>query len=213
MDYFIINQQQNLYTRLNNSSSNITYQVDIFDSSLNHLITFNQNTNYNNYNFSAGDYFLRVISNTYDPGNEYSLQIQNSYGAPSKVNVTRINSDTGVEGYIDYGYGRFWRVKGFMNIQGKLLDQNGKPVPYTNVEFLTMKVLNNEIRQGSAITDSQGNFVVSITGLDPAVGEFSYSTGRNTHLYDIIPLIARSEGVEIYSDESWLYHFAYSYYN
>ncbi|CUB24721.1 hypothetical protein BN2127_JRS7_02608 [Bacillus subtilis] len=55
--------------------------------------------------------------------------------APYKASITNISTDGGVYGKINYGQGQFWRVKYNITISGKLLDQNGQPVPNAPVRF------------------------------------------------------------------------------
>lgn len=217
VDWFIFSLEKEsvLNTRLSNPA-NSTYQLDIFDANLNYLASFSENQDYNNYRFQAGTYYMRVIPvSSYDANTNYTLTVQESTPSltnPVRAEITSINSDGGVEGYIDYGEGKKWRIKTNITINGKLLDEHGLGVPNTKVEFTVTARLNNREHSDYSYTDANGNFSVPIFDISPAIGEYSYSTGRNMHLYDIVELKAESNQNVLILNETSLYHFAYSYY-
>ncbi|UTR16062.1 Ig-like domain-containing protein [Salipaludibacillus sp. LMS25] len=130
--------------------------------------------------------------------------------SPSRVNVTRIDSDGGVQGYINYGYGNHWRIRSNITIHGQLIDNNGNPMANAPVEFTVVREINKTPISGESTTDNNGNFSVTINNIGPAAGYLSYYTGYRTHYFDLIPLTASSNGVQLQSNESRVYHFAYS---
>ncbi|MCR6112154.1 Ig-like domain-containing protein [Bacillus sp. A301a_S52] len=205
-----LDEEKILNTRLAHNAD-ASYQLDIFDMNLNLLASFSDNQSYNNYVFPEGDYFIRVAStSSYDAMEAYNLSMTEAGPPPSRVNVTRIDSDGGVQGYIDYGYGNFWRIRSNITIHGQLLDNNGNPVANAPVEFTVIREINNTPISGASTTDSDGNFSVNINNIGPAAGYLSYYTGYRIHYFDLIPLIASSNSVQLQSNESGVYHFAYS---
>ncbi len=128
--------------------------------------------------------------------------------APYKASITNISTDGGVYGKINYGQGQFWRVKYNITIGGKLLDQNGQPVPNAPVRFEADTKVGNTTQTASGTTDANGTFEVPMY-LGPAAGYYTYYTSVSVHYYDIIPFRVYSGDSRLASTDNSLYHFAY----
>ncbi|WP_079710782.1 hypothetical protein [Paraliobacillus ryukyuensis] len=214
LDWFIlqVDQEKTLTVNLDNPSS-ADYQLDIFDLELNGLAGLEDNEKYS-ISFPPGTYLLRVQSTSldYDANQSYTLDIKEQAGEATSAEILNINTDGNVEGYMNYGYGYKWRIDGFMEVEGKAVDENGTPVPNTNIEVRIITVLNNRAYIEPGLTDRKGNFKIKIPKIQEAVGNYSYTTYSSYHYFDIIPFDIMSNGKVLDSNENSLYHFAYSTY-
>lgn len=206
-----LTEAEALNTRLSNNASDTTdYQLDIFDASLNYLAGFTQDENFNNITFSAGTYYLRIASSSsFDATKNYQLIMNKSDGPAYRSKITKIGSDGGVEGFIDYGYGRKWRIKNNITIEGTLVDQYGSAVPYANIEFYIQGDLNNKIYGEGGITDGSGKYSIDMY-IGHSIGKYMFNAPVSRHYFDIIPIKAMSGNTLLKMDDSSLYHFAYS---
>ncbi|QHQ78946.1 Ig-like domain-containing protein [Bacillus subtilis] len=128
--------------------------------------------------------------------------------APYKASITNISTDGGVYGKINYGQGQYWRVKYNITVSGKLLDQNGQPVPNAPVRFEADTKVGNTTQTASGTTHANGTFEVPMY-LGPAAGYYTYYTSVSVHYYDIIPFRVFSGESRLVSTDNSLYHFAY----
>ena len=103
---------------------------------------------------------------------------------------------------------RYWRVKYNITVSGKLLDQNGQPVPNAPVRFEADTKVGNTTQTASGTTDANGTFEVPMY-LGPAAGYYTYYTSVSVHYYDIIPFRVFSGESRLVSTDNSLYHFAY----
>ncbi|MDX8044981.1 carboxypeptidase-like regulatory domain-containing protein [Gracilibacillus sp. S3-1-1] len=210
----LLDEDKVINTYLDNPSK-APYRLDIFDNNLNFITSLNENESHT-INLNSGQYYIRVlpITTAFDDTSFYTLTMEEVAPTknPVRTTISHIESDGGVEGFIDYGYGKMWRVKSNITIHGQLLDVDGIGVPNHPVETLIQVVLNEKQYSNSVTTDSNGNYSIQVSKLSPAVGKYSFFTGSHQHLYDIIPIVFTSNGQLLESDISMLYHFGYSYY-
>ncbi|WP_139488518.1 peptidase [Brevibacillus dissolubilis] len=201
----------NFAVQLTNNGSG-AYRTDILDTNLNVLATLNQNTRYN-IGFPQGTFFIRVISTTsVSPTQVYTLSSAQTT-VPSQISVSRISSDGGVEGYINYGYGSMWRIYRNITVTGQAKTASGTPAYNAPVTIRIIARLNNTVHLGTAITDSYGNFSIPISNITPARGDYSFYASASTHYYDIIPIDGYYGNTRLSMNVSSLYHFAYSMYH
>lgn len=209
--YLNITSSKELIVNMRSLSSN--YQIDFFDTNLNYLLTLNPNANYS-INFPAGQYLIRITPLSTDTLNqEYVFSVQEPVTSTANATITSITSDGGVQGKVDYGYGRYWRIKSNITVNGQLKNANGTLAKNAPVTVAVVRTINNTVHSNTGYTDGSGNFSISINNIGPAAGNYSFYNISSTHYYDIIPLLVFSGNNEVNSSESILYHFAYSMYN
>lgn len=215
VDWFVFQVSSNKTLAVNltdpsNPDLNTGYQLDIFDQNLNPLASLSSNTHYS-VTFQPGVYLLRVVhGSSYNPQQEYTLNITREV---ARAVISKVDSDPNVAGYVNYGYGYKWRIEHYAVFHGQLLDNNGSPVPHADVLVAIETRLNNKIYTETGLTDDNGNFSISISNIQEAIGEYSWYGPVSIHYYDIIPLVILSNGKTIECNENSLYHFAYSIYH
>lgn len=106
--------------------------------------------------------------------------------APYKPSITNISTDGGVYGKINYGQGQYWRVKYNITVSGKLLDQNGQPVPNAPVRFEADTKVGNTTQTASGTTDANGTFEVpmylyQLLGITRITHLFPFITMTSSH--------------------------------
>ncbi|MDK8179967.1 Ig-like domain-containing protein [Paenibacillus sp. UMB4589-SE434] len=194
-----------------NSAPNTNYQVQLFNQNLQSLGTINQNTDVLG-SFAQGTYYIRVLSlSSYNAVQPYKLTFT-EFKAPTQVNITHVStiSDVNAGQRINYGEGYMWRFKDSITITGLAKDASGAPAfnaPIT-VAFLTK--LNNKVYQAQTTTSANGTFSVTISGVQPAIGQYSAHVTVSRHYYDIIPLQVYYNGSALSANDTTLYHYAYS---
>lgn len=196
----------------NNVPSASNYRLDVFNSSLSYLGSVFKNTT-PNVTLGAGTYYFRVATlDTVDPTANYKLQVRKlaSAEAPASISVSSIASTSGYDGYINYGYGYFWRVKGFMTVNGVVKDQYGEAVGNAPLTMAIQPAIQSQPIVVNSSADTNGTFALTAS-LPPGVGAYSYYAAASTHYYDIIPMAIATSNNVTYSTN--LYHFAYSIYH
>lgn len=161
------------------------------------------------YPMLAGDYYIKVYSATKSAGFAYTLWA--AAKAPvtaAKVAISNVSSEGGVQGFINYGQGQKWRVKGAIGISGKALDASGNPVPNAELAVEVRPKFNSTPVTANAISGADGSFTLNLS-LPPAIGQYSYNNTISMHYYDIIPLSFKSAGKAITANIADFYHFAY----
>lgn len=157
---------------------------------------------------AAGNYYIRTRATTYGGDNTSTYTLTGSFAtAAARVNVTSAGN-----AFIDYGQGKFWRIDGSATITGTAYDSDGNLIPNANIEINVPVVVGNTIKTASGTTDSQGNFSITLN-LGSAAGQNQYDTGVSYHYYDVVPIYFYSNGTQITSNISYIYHFAYSVYH
>ncbi|WP_051287414.1 Ig-like domain-containing protein [Paenibacillus taiwanensis] len=194
-----------------NSAPNTNYQVQLFNQNLQSLGTINQNSDVLG-SFAQGTYYVRVLSlSSYNAAIPYKLTFT-EFKAPTQVEITYVStiSDINAGQRINYGEGYKWRFKDSITITGIAKDASGAPAfnaPIT-VAFLTK--LNNKVYQAQTTTSANGIFSVTISGVQPAIGQYSSHVTVSRHYYDIVPLQVYYNGAALSANDTSLYHFAYS---
>ncbi|WP_139491448.1 cadherin-like beta sandwich domain-containing protein [Brevibacillus dissolubilis] len=157
---------------------------------------------------------LITVTVTAQNGNTktYTISVTRKGVQAKSVSISQINTDGGVQGYINYGQGRKWRIYRNITVIGTAYDTMGKPAANASVTVSVTVRLNNRTFQATGTADANGRFSIPISGLSPAVGVYSYNNWSSMHYYDVIPLSVTSNGVSVSSNETSLYHFAYSKY-
>ncbi|WP_411345649.1 carboxypeptidase-like regulatory domain-containing protein [Paenibacillus sp. WLX1005] len=198
--------QTKLNLRLNNTSSNGTYIVQVWNANLQNLGSLNQNQD-GQITLPAGSYYFQVYApSKFDLTTPYTLSVG---PAISRVAVSEITSDRGVQGFIDYGQGKKWRVGYNITVKGRAFDATGNPVANGIVSVTVQTRVASKVVTVNATTDSLGYFSVPMN-IGPAAGQYSYRGPVSTHYYDIIPISFRNNGTLLNADISTLYHYAYS---
>ncbi|WP_238918578.1 hypothetical protein [Clostridium sp. YIM B02555] len=209
-----LNEDTNGILSFQNSSSKGDYEVKLYDENRSLIATLKNNNSLAK-TFPKGIYYTRVLSlSGADPDATYKLKFEKK--VPIDSNITRAtitNISTNANGgYMDYGYGKKWRVYYEMTVQGTAYNKDGIPVANQPIAAGTVVRLNNKPCNQTGMTDANGNFSISIH-LGPAVGEYSFDNRISTHYYDIIPFFMVAGNGEISTNVNSLYHFAYSMYN
>jgi len=206
-----LNSDTNGVLSFQNSSTKGTYEVRVYDDSLSLIATL-KNTNSLTKKFPKGTYYMRVLSLAgSDSTATYNLNFANKDSVITKATITDISSDAD-GGYMDYGYGKMWRVHYDMTVKGTAYNQYGNPVANQSITAGAKVVINGKLCTGTGTTDANGNFSIAIH-LGPASGNYSYDASRSTHYYDIIPFAMATSNGNISTNVSSLYHFAYSMYH
>lgn len=206
--YLTVSSSRSLVVNMRALSKN--YKIDFFDTKLNYLLTLEPNSSYN-ISFSAGQYYIRVTPISMDVLNkEYVFSIQEPISSNAKATITSITSDGGVEGKIDYGYGRFWRIKSNIVVHGQLKNANGTIAKNAPVTVELWRTINNTKYSNKGYTDGAGNFSIPVNNIGPSAAEYSYYNISSMHYFDIIPFRVSAGGTQVISSDDLLYHFAYS---
>jgi hypothetical protein len=194
----------------NNAAAGTQYQVAIYNQNLALLSTLDQNTS-SDFNISAGTYYFRVLSlSSSSAAQPYTLSIGNK---ATQVTVSNITSDPNVSGKVSgYGYGSKYRIQNYMTVTGVAKDSTGAVAAYVPITVNIQTTINNKIYSASTTTDANGAFSASINNIQPASGFYSYDNWVSIHYFDIIPLQINSNST-LSSNETSLYHFAYSIYS
>ncbi len=188
------------------STSNI-YRMDLYNGSGTAIGYLTQGQT-GRATLAAGNYYIRTRATTYGGDNTSTYTLTGSFAtAAARVNVTSAGN-----AFIDYGEGKFWRIDGSATIQGTAYDADGNLIPNANIEISVPVVVGNTVKTASGTTDSQGNFSISLN-LGSAAGQNQYDTGVSYHYYDVVPIYFYSNGTQITSNISYIYHFAYSVYH
>ena len=195
---------------LNNPSAYGEYRLDLYDANLNSLGYLGQNSQ-GQVQLPAGDYYIRVWApSSFDLTTPYTLSVSYQTADVTRVSISNIASDGGVQGFINYGYGDKWRIKNNITISGRAFDASGNPVANAPVTAALRVTINQQIFQASTTTDSLGYFSVSLNNLTSAAGNYSYyNNGLSIHYYDIIPIVFFSGDKQVSANIDSLYHFAY----
>ncbi|WP_051217473.1 carboxypeptidase-like regulatory domain-containing protein [Paenibacillus assamensis] len=208
-----VTAQKSFRLKFNNTAPNTNYQAQIFNQNLQSIGTINQNTNQDLIaNFAAGTYYVRVQSlSGFDATKTYNLAIT-EFKAPTKVTISHVStiSDINAGQRINYGYGLKWRFKNSITISGTAYDASGAPAFNAPITVAFQTVINNKVYQASTNTGPSGAFTVTINGVQPAAGQYSSPVTVSTHYFDIIPLGVYYNGNSLSSNDTSLYHWAYS---
>ncbi len=195
------------------NSSPADHMLEIYDDQFvkKYTIAPGQSTNTR---LNQGTYYLKLSSPTQKIVS-YSLGFQ-EVNPPvdrvaTRINITDISTKPGYGGYINYGQGLKWRVKDTMSIKGNALDSTGVGVPNTEVNVEVRFILNSTVVTRTATTDAQGFFIISMA-IPTAIGQYLYDNSISYHYYDIVPMTFKNNGKALSSNQSSLYHFAYSIY-
>lgn len=172
-----------------------------------------------NVSLGTGTYYLRVYTTgTYSDAN-YSLHLRPVLRA-DKIVITGYNSDGGPNDYPSYAYGRYYRITGrTFTVSGVVTTSDNYAVANTEVDVTWVndywsESSNNRYRSARAITNSNGQFSVTLS-LPASTGSLSqYIPGAIgfTHYYDLCGVVASvTSRSNVYSTDV-VYHFAYSIY-
>ncbi|GGI99044.1 carboxypeptidase regulatory-like domain-containing protein [Paenibacillus hunanensis] len=204
-----LNAQSKVNLRLNNTSSNGSYVIQLWDANLQSLGSLAQNAD-GQITLPAGSYYIQVYApSTFDITTPYTLSVNYQNAAIARVAVSEITSDRGVQGFIDYGYGKKWRVGYNITVKGRAFDATGVPVGNGIVTVGVQTRVGNNTVVVNGNTDSLGYFSIPMN-IGPAAGQYSYRGPVSTHYFDIIPIVFLSNNKQLNADINSLYHYAYS---
>lgn len=191
----------------NNGSSSNIYRMDLYNSSGTAIGYLTQGQS-GRATLAAGNYYIRTRATTYGGDSTSTYTLTGSFAtSAASVNVTSAGN-----AYINYGQGTFWRIDGSATIKGTAYDADGNLIPNANIEIYVPVVVGSAVKTASGTTDSQGNFSITLS-LGSAAGQYMYDTGVSYHYYDVVPIYFYSNGVQIASNISYIYHYAYSIYH
>ncbi|MFS0838517.1 Ig-like domain-containing protein [Paenibacillus sp. 1P03SA] len=211
---YTVTAAKSFHIKLANSAPGTTYQLQIFNQNLGSVGTVDQNKDVDG-SLSPGTYYLRVVSlNSFNASVPYSLTF-GEFKAPASVDIVSIKSDPNVDAgqRINYGEGNKWRIQNYLTVTGLAKDASGAPAFNAPVTVYIQTKLNNKIYSGTGTTSSNGTFSVTISGIQPAIGQNAFYGYASTHYYDIIPILFYSGGTQLSANDSSLYHFGYSIYS
>ncbi|WP_322903168.1 carboxypeptidase regulatory-like domain-containing protein [Paenibacillus campi] len=201
-----LTKETTLNVRLNNPSANGDYVVYIKDANLQNLGSLKQNQ-LGQITLPAGSYYTQVYApSKFDLTTPYTLSVG---PAISRVAVSEITSDRGVQGFIDYGQGKKWRVGYNIVVKGRAFDKTGNPVASGIVSVKVQTRVGNSVFEQNGTTDSLGYFSIPLS-IGAAAGQYTYRGPVSTHYYDIIPITFSNMGIQLNADINSLYHYAYS---
>lgn len=159
---------------------------------------------------AAGRHYLRIRSSTQTPATFYRVQ----FAAPataSRINVTQVSSDPNVQGFIDYGQGNKWRVKGDTVLYGVAFDAFGNQLANATVQVNIPVSIGAPVNE-LVLTNTSGTFTLPMT-LPPARGSLMFTASRSYHYYDIVGVRLTSNLSPVNANISDFYHFAYQVYH
>ncbi len=203
-----LNAQSKVNLRLNNPSVHGSYVIQLWNANLQNLGSLTQNAD-GQITLPAGSYYIQVYApSTFDSSTPYTLSVNYQNAAISRVAISDITTDRGVYGFIDYGYGKKWRVGYNITVKGRAYDATGNPVANGIVTMGVQTRINNKTIVANGNTDSLGYFSIPME-IGPAAGQYSYSAPVSVHHFDIIPIVFLSNNNQLNADINSLYHFAY----
>lgn len=204
--FTVTEESKMAFSVVNNGSSGNAYRMNLYNGagiSLGYVPEGYQGT----VTLSAGNYYARMYATAYggDDTSTYTVTgtIEEIPASAARVNVTKAG-----DAFIDYGYGKFWRISNSAVVTGTAYDASGYPIANANIEIQVDVVPGNTTRVASGTTDSQGNFSINLY-LGYGLGQNKYDSGVSYHYYDIVPIRFYSNGTRITSNISYIYHFAY----
>ncbi|MDE7089133.1 MAG: Ig-like domain-containing protein, partial [Prevotella sp.] len=205
---FTLTQSGAVTLSLNNdgSTDNI-YRMDLYNSSGTAIGYLTQGQK-GRATLAAGNYYIRTRATTYGGDNTSTYTLTGSFA----TTAARVNVTSAGNAFIDYGEGKFWRIDHSATVTGTAYDSDGNLLPNANIEICVAVVFGNQIKTASGTTDSQGNFSIELD-LGVAAGRNKYDTGVSYHYYDVEPIYFYSNGEQIRSNISYIYHYAYSVYH
>ncbi len=204
-----LNAQSKVNLRLNNTSSNGSYVIQLWNANLQNLGSLTQNAD-GQITLPAGSYYIQVYApSTFDISTPYTLSVNYQNAAITRVAISEITSDRGVQGFIDYGYGKKWRVGYNITVKGRAFDATGNPIGNGLVTVGVQTRVGNNTVAVNGTTDSLGYFSIPMS-IGPAAGQYTYRGPVSTHYFDIIPIVFLSNGKQLTADINSLYHYAYS---
>lgn len=191
---------------LNNNGNNNIYRMDLYNSAGNAIGYLTQGQS-GRATLAAGNYYIRTSATSFVSASDtYSISCSFSTSA-SRVNITSAGN-----AYINYGQGQYWRIENSATVTGTAYDNNGNPIPNANIEIRVPVVVGNAVKTATTTTDNQGNFSV-VLNLGSGAGQYMYDSGVSYHYYDVVPIYFYSNGTQINSNITKIYHFAYSIYH
>ncbi|MNP52387.1 hypothetical protein D3C76_1467810 [compost metagenome] len=113
---------------------------------------------------------------------------------------------------MNYGYGSKWRIQNYITVSGVAKDSTGAVAAYVPITVAIQTTINNRVYTATTTTNASGGFSATINGIQPASGFYGYDNWVSYHYFDIIPLQISSNSTILTSNETSLYHFAYSIY-
>lgn len=217
--HFTIPENGKYKLNINNPSANVNLRAVVQDSNL--AVKSDTNTNGTfEIELEKGFHIIRFFAEQgFDPNTEYSFTLQNANAVekkqPVRAVITKIVSDQGANGStVPYPEGRKWRVKGGFTAYGVLYDKDGNPVPNEHIFIGTNTKLSDKSHIGEGDTNENGEFIIKVSNLDPARGDYMYDTGVSYHYYDIISFVVLTPDATVLDCNIYdLYHFAYSIYH
>ncbi|MBB5020403.1 hypothetical protein HNQ59_003722 [Chitinivorax tropicus] len=154
-----------------------------------------------------GAYYLQFAGGK--AGSGYSLRIKEVLPPQAnRVQITKIDSSGGVAGFMNYGHGNKWRVKGDITVNGTAFGSNDQPIANAPVKVSIWSRLNNAYITASANTSANGTFNIPLK-LVPAIGNHQYDNSISWHYYDIVDIQFNNGEKNIPANIFDLYHFAY----
>ncbi|MFD1886072.1 carboxypeptidase regulatory-like domain-containing protein [Paenibacillus wenxiniae] len=204
-----LNAQSKVNLRLNNTSANGSYVIQLWNANLQNLGSLTQNTD-GQITLPAGSYYIQVYApSTFDISTPYTLSVNYQSAAITRVAISEITSDRGVQGFIDYGYGKKWRIGYNIVVKGRAFDATGNPIGNGIVTVGVQTRVGNKTVVVNGNTDSLGYFSIPMD-IGPAAGQYTYRGPVSTHYFDIIPIVFLSNNKQLNADINSLYHYAYS---
>lgn len=181
----------------------------IYDSNFNLIKTLPPYKIINDIPFTPGVYYFKLYSPSKAGGTAYSLRF--TAKAPliiSRVAISNVTTEGGVYGFINYGQGNKWRVKGNIGISGIAYNAGNTPIANAEVRVSVQPKLDSTPTTATVLTGSDGSFLLNLA-LPPAAGQFVYDNVVSLHYYDIIPVRFTSAGNSLSANIADFYHFAY----
>lgn len=192
------------FTLVNTGSTSNSYRTDVYNGAGTNLGYLPQGYE-GTISLNPGNYYLRTRATTYSESSGATYTLTGSF-KPSAASVTVTKAG---DAYINYGQGNYWRIIDSADVvTGKAYDANGNPIANANIEIRVDVKKNNVTKSASGTTDSNGNFSIRLN-IGDGLGEHMYDSGVSYHYYDVSEIRFYSNGTQITSNISKIYHFAY----
>ena len=181
----------------------------IYDSKFNLIRTIPPYKIFSDLSLTAGVYYIKMYSPAKISDVSYSLRlVAKAPVVASRVAISSVTSEGGVQGFINYGQGNKWRVKAGIGIYGTAYNVSGTPISNAEVKVTVQPVLSSTPMTTSVLTDSNGGFLLKMM-LPPAAGQYVYDNNISFHYYDIISVKFTSSGNPLSANITDFYNFAY----
>lgn len=222
-DWFAINVPENRnYDALNLTLDNVSmskgYKVEVYGAYEGNQMRLLSSPADKNVRIGTGTFYVRVYTTGQYDNTNYTLTVRPVLRA-DKISITGFDSNEGPNSYPSYQYGKHFRAKDTLTVNGKVTTSDNFAVANAKVDVLWLNQnwtegSGNRTRTASVYTDADGNFTatLSLPASTGSIREFLPGAINFTHYYDLSGINVQVSERPNVSATDIIYHFAYSLY-